>query len=112
MSSFASPSASVCACLTFPDSANVRAARNRVLTLNDRDVGVAQRGQRLRFTLKARKPFGIVREAVGKHLYRNLSTQIGVECAIDLAHPAGAQQREDSVGAEPRAWLDGHSSLM
>ena len=36
-----------------------------------------------------------------KHLDRDLSAKARIPRAIDLAHPAGAQRREDLEGTEP-----------
>ena len=57
----------------------------------------------LRFALEAREPIGVGRERVGQDLDRDVAIQLRVARAIDLAHPAGAERRQDLVGAEPRA---------
>ena len=65
-----------------------------------RDVGMVQRGERLRLALEPGEPLGILRERVGQDLDRHVATERRVARAIDLAHAAGAEGGEDFVRAE------------
>ena len=67
------------------------------------DVRMIQRRERLRFALEARQAIGIVRERIGQNLDRDLATERRVRRAIDLAHPAFADRRDDFVDAEAGA---------
>jgi hypothetical protein len=64
-----------------------------------RDVGVIERGQRLRLTRGAGEALRIVRERPGQHLDRNIAVERRIPRAIHLAHPAGAERRDDLVRA-------------
>ena len=64
---------------------------------------MVQRGERLRFALEARQPLGIGGEAVRQDLDRDVAIELRVARAIDLAHAAGANDRDDLVGAEAGA---------
>ena len=43
-------------------------------------------------------------EARGQDLDRDLAPELGVARAVDLAHPAPAEQRQDLEPAEASAW--------
>ena len=58
--------------------------------------------------LEARQTVGVSRESVGKNLQRNITIQFRVACAVDLAHPAGAEHRDDFIRAEARSGGEGH----
>ena len=68
-----------------------------------------QRREQLGFTLKSRQPIGIARERVGQYLDRHLALQPRIFRAIHLAHAAGAEERDDLVGAETGAGGETHS---
>ena len=72
------------------------------------DVRVVERGDDLGFPPEARQTVGVSRESVGKNLQRNITIQFRVACAVDLAHPAGAEHRDDFIGAEARSGGEGH----
>ena len=81
-----------------------RADRLRFLDAVDRaDVGMIQRRECLRFAREARQAIGIARHGLRQDLQRDLAIQLRVARAIDLAHAAGAKEREDFVGTEPGA---------
>ena len=61
-----------------------------------RDVRMVERGEDLRLALEAREPLGIARERVGQNLQRDVAVELGVAGPIDLAHPAGADRRQNS----------------
>jgi hypothetical protein len=67
------------------------------------DVWMIQAGDRTSLA-PPRSPAARVREGRRwENLDRHFAAQSGVASAIDLAHPAGAQQRDDFVGAEQSA---------
>ena len=55
------------------------------------DVRMVERGQHLRFTVKAREPIRIAGKRRGQDLERDVAAELGVAGAIDLAHTACAQ---------------------
>jgi hypothetical protein len=60
-------------------------------------VGVAERGQRLRFSLESLLEIGIVSEMPGKKLDGDGATETGIPSLEDFAHPSGAQRLGDLV---------------
>ena len=52
--------------------------------------------------------FGIVRDRAGQSLERDLAMQAKIPGAVDLTHAAGAERRDDLVGAEAGAGGEGH----
>ena len=69
-------------------------------TVNLRDVRVVERREYLRFAAETRPAVGIVVQHGAKNLQRDITVQSRVASAIDLAHAAGAQRRDDLVGAD------------
>lgn len=65
-----------------------------------RDVGMVQRREQLRFPSEARHTLGIRREGLRQQLERNISLQSRIPGAIDVAHPAGADQLLHDIGAD------------
>ena len=57
----------------------------------------------LRFTVEPREPLGVGGERRGEYLDGDLPRQVGVRCAIHLAHPAHADLGGDFVRAEAGA---------
>ena len=80
--------------------------------VNAADMRVVQSGEDLRFTAKPRQALRIVRDAVGQSLQRNVAAEIRVPRPVDLAHPAGAEQRHDLVGAKARAGGERHGDRL
>jgi hypothetical protein len=74
------------------------------------NVLMIQCSQGFGFALKPAYALGITREFVRQELDRDITFQLGVACAIDLSHPAFAEQRSDFVGAELCATGDRHKS--
>ena len=72
------------------------------------DVGVRERRDGFRLALEPRESNGIRGDAVGEHLHRDVSVELPVARAVDLAHAAGAERREDLVAAEAGARGEGH----
>ena len=80
--------------------------------VDGRDVRVIERGEDFGFALKAGQPVRVCRDRRGQDLHRDLALQPGVRRAIDLAHAARAERREDVVGAEARAIGQGHEATL
>src|SRR4029453_16767720 len=68
--------------------------------VNGADIRMVQCGQHSRFTFETREPIRIARERFGKNLDRDVAAKLQVEAAIHLAHPAGAEQRVQSIAAK------------
>ena len=66
------------------------------------DVGMVQAGDGARFTLEALAAHGIAGEMRRQNLDGHGAVKAGVPGAINLAHPARAQRREDFVRPEFR----------
>ncbi len=64
-----------------------------------------------RFLLEAAEPLLVLRDALGKHLDRDLAAQPRVARPIHLAHAARAEGREDFVRAQPCAGCQGHREV-
>ena len=75
------------------------------------DVRMIQRGERLRFPLETDQAIGIGGEEFGQDLERNITTEPGVACLVDLAHAARAERREDFVRAKSCAGSEGHEAF-
>ena len=73
-----------------------------------RDVRVIQRGERLRLAREAGEAIGIGSERLRQDLDRDVAIEPRVARAIDLAHAAGAEQRDDFVDVETRAGREEH----
>ena len=61
------------------------------------DVGVIERGERLRLASKAVEPLPIACDVGGKHLDGDVAPEPRVARTIDLAHAACSEQRQDRV---------------
>jgi hypothetical protein len=72
------------------------------------DVRVRQRGDRLRLALEASERVGVAGDALGQHLDRHFPLEPRVACPVDLAHPAGAERRDDLVRSQPRSGGESH----
>jgi hypothetical protein len=68
---------------------------------------MVQRSQRLRFTLKASQPIGVMGDRAGEDLDRDVAVQRRVSRPKHLAHPAFANLRCDCIDAEARAGSKG-----
>ena len=81
-----------------------RAQTTRFLEAVDvSDVWMIERRQRLRFAREPREPFGIAHERGRQDLQRDVAIELRVVGTVDLAHSAGAEQRDDFIWAEGRA---------
>ena len=76
-----------------------------------RDVWVVKRGEDLSFATETRQPIGIVRDAREQHFNRDIAVQLGIACAIHLAHAAGADRSDDLIWAEPRVGRESQSRV-
>jgi hypothetical protein len=61
---------------------------------------MVERCKHLRFTLEARQSLGIVREPIRQDFERYVAPEFHIARPIYLAHPAGANRREDFVRAK------------
>jgi hypothetical protein len=75
------------------------------------DVGVAERGEELRFATEAGEPLAVGGKRLRQNLERDVAIEFGVAGAIDLAHAARANQRDDLVRAERRAGRERHEGM-
>ena len=62
-----------------------------------------ERGEDFGLALKAGEPLAIVRDVGRQYFQRDVTFELRVPRAVDLAHAAGAQGREDFVRAEADA---------
>jgi hypothetical protein len=85
-----------------------------VETVNRTDVSVVQRGEELGFALEACEPIGVLRERARQRLDRNLTAELRISGAVNLAHPAGTERADDEVRAElsPRGQCHGRRSTQ
>src|SRR5262249_23442030 len=75
-----------------------------------RDVGMIERGEHAGLALEARVPVAVGDQRVAQNLERHLAAQRRVLGAIDLSHSAGAEQREQTIGADRRSRNERHRS--
>ena len=61
---------------------------------------MVERGEQARFAREAGAALGIGGEVRRQDLDRDVAPELAVARAIDLAHAAGAERRDDRVGAE------------
>ena len=73
------------------------------------DVGMVQRGQDFRFTLKAGEAIRIVGEGLRQDFERHVPIQFGISGPIHLAHAAFTDLGGDVVVGDARADFEGHS---
>ncbi len=83
----------------------------RLEAVDGRDVGMIERRQEIGFAREARQALGIAGEERRQNLERDVARQLAVAGAVDFAHPAGADQGDDLVGAEAGAGRQTHRSL-
>ena len=76
------------------------------------DVRMIQRGEDLRFALKARQAVGVGCERRGEDLDRDLTLQLRVRRPIDLPHSTHAELRGDFVDAEAGAGREGQAIFV
>ena len=69
-------------------------------SIDDGDVGMVQRGEDLRFAIEAGEAVGVAGEGSGKNFDSGVAVELGIAGAVDFAHAAGAERREDFVMGE------------
>ncbi len=74
--------------------------------VNVGDIRMVERRQHLRLAAETGETVGIVRDGREQNLDRDLAVQFRIARAIDLAHAAGAQRRDDFVRPEARAGIE------
>jgi hypothetical protein len=65
----------------------------------------------LAFALETGQPLWISCKCVGQYFDRHLPTEIGIRCAVHLAHPACANRGVDFVRTETNASCQRHSEV-
>ena len=65
-------------------------------------------GDCLRLALEAGEGARVIRDGLGEDLDRNVAPEPRVACTLHLTHAAGAERRDDLVGAEAGARLQRH----
>jgi hypothetical protein len=64
------------------------------------NIWMIQRGQHFSFALEAQHAPGLAGVSIGENLQRHVTFQLGIASAVDLAHAARADRREDLVRSE------------
>ena len=64
------------------------------------DVRMVERSEHLCLALEAREPIAVAREMLRQHLDGDIALQLRIAGAIDLAHAAGTERRDDFVRAK------------
>ena len=72
------------------------------------DVRVGEGGDGAGLALEARAALGVVAQFSRENLDRDRAIEARVAGLVDFAHPPGADQPEDLVGAKARARSQGH----
>ena len=67
-------------------------------TVDRSNVGVVQRRQYPRFTLKAGHAVGVVGKDLGEDFYRDITIETSIPGTVNLAHPARTNGGEDFIG--------------
>ena len=80
--------------------------------MQDDDVRVAECGHALGLALEPREPIGIPGHVVRAHLERDVAPEPRVARAIDLAHAAGTEQRDDFIRSEGASGSERHSGKL
>jgi hypothetical protein len=80
--------------------------------MNGGDVRVIERGQDLRFAIKALPPLHIVGDELRQDLDRDVALQSAVAGAIHLAHAAGADGAQNFEPADARPAFERHDDIL
>src|SRR5262249_43522451 len=78
-------------------------------TVNGRDAGMIERGERLGFLLESRQPVRILRQRIRQYLNGDLTVEPRVPRFPDFSHAARTDRREDFVWTQSSAREEGHS---
>ena len=73
------------------------------------DMGMIERGEHLRLPLEPGDALGVWSAAIRQDLDRDVATELRVARAIDFAHPARAERRDDLVGAKANTSGEGRA---
>ena len=73
-----------------------------------RDVRMIESGERLRLTREPREAIPIRSEERRHNLQCHIATELGVACAVNLAHAARAEHRNNFVRADSGAGGETH----
>ena len=73
-----------------------------------RDMRMVEGGERAGFAREARRAIGIARDRFRKNLQRDVALEPGIARAIHLAHPAGAERRNNFVVTDAGPGGNGH----
>jgi len=73
------------------------------------DVRMVEQGEDLGFAAETGDALRIVRERGRQDLQRNVTSELRVLSAVDLAHAAAPDERDDFVGAEASARSESHA---
>src|SRR5271163_247367 len=76
--------------------------------MNLGDIGMIERGQHLGLTFETHQPLGVSCQSFGQYLDGYVPIQPGVARLVYLTHPAGANGRNNLVGAEFVACRERH----
>src|SRR5262249_17792160 len=76
--------------------------------VNACDVGMAERREDFGFALKSSEPVGVSRKRLGQDLESDIALQSSISGAIDFAHAAGADRRNNLVRAYSVARIHRH----
>jgi hypothetical protein len=85
--------------------------RHRVVgadVVDGEDVRMVERSDRARLLLEPPQALGIARNVGRQHLDGHIATETQIARAVDLAHPASAERRENLVRAEPGTRAETH----
>jgi hypothetical protein len=75
------------------------------------DVGVIQRRQNFRFALESCHALGVAGKRFGQDLESDVALQLGVACAVNLAHSARTDGRENLIQTDSSPDRKGHGAL-
>ncbi len=76
--------------------------------IHGEDVGMRERGERLRLPLEPGAKALVLGEPLRKNLHRDPPTELRVERHVNLAHSPGSQGRQDFVGAQSASRVESH----
>ena len=76
--------------------------------VNRGDMRMVQRGEHLSLALESRHAVRIALKRFRQYFERHIPLQPGVSGAIHLSHAAGADWRDDLVGAQASSWGESH----
>jgi hypothetical protein len=78
-------------------------------TVDCPDVRMIDRCEQSCFAFEARHAIGVRRERRQQDLQRDVAPRLDIACAIHFAHPAGPEQRDELVDADPGSRRESHA---